>query len=92
MEQVVVWKDSGLGGGIDTHCQTGIHREDVIEELYEHWKEDENRFIQEARRFSEQLSETLQTERNYSIHDGDDAWDADSIREEAISRIKSKDS
>ena len=48
-------------------------------DLYALWKEDENRFIQETRRFSEQLSETLQAEKNYSIHDADCAWDVDSI-------------
>jgi hypothetical protein len=69
------------------------HEEEVMEELYKHWQEDENRYIQETRRFSEQLSETLQTEKNYSIHDGDDAWDANSLREEAKSmpqEIKNK--
>lgn len=61
------------------------HEEEVMEELYKHWQEDEKRYIQETRRFSEQLSETLQTEKNYSIHDGDDAWEANSLREEAKS-------
>ena len=59
--------------------------EEVMEELYKHWEEDEKRYIQETRRFSEQLSETLQAEKNYSIHDGDDSWDANSLREEAKS-------
>ena len=59
------------------------HEEEVMMELYKHWEEDERRFIQESRRFSEQLSETLLTEKNYSIHDGDDSWDASTLREEA---------
>ncbi len=61
------------------------HEDDIIQELYNHWQEDENRFIQETRRFSEQLSETLQAEKNYSIHDGDDAWDVNSLKSEALS-------
>jgi len=61
------------------------HEEEVLQELYEHWQEDENRFIQETRRFSEQLSETLQAEKNYSIHDGDDSWDINSLKSEALS-------
>lgn len=65
------------------------HEDEVVQELYKHWQKDEKHFIQETRRFSEQLSETLQTERNYSIHDGDDAWDANSLREEA--ELKNKE-
>lgn len=60
--------------------------EEVMPELYKHWQEDENRFIQETRRFSEQLNETLNTEKNYSIHDDDDAWDSSTLRKEEISR------
>jgi Kef-type K+ transport system membrane component KefB/voltage-gated potassium channel Kch len=59
------------------------HEEEIQEELYKHWKEDHNEFIRESKRFSEQLSETLQAEKNYSIHDSDCAWDADSLRNEA---------
>lgn len=59
------------------------HEEQVIQELYEHWLEDHNRFIQETRRFSEQVSNTLQAEKNYSIHDTDCAWDVDSLKDEA---------
>ncbi len=62
------------------------HEEEVLQELYEHWKEDENKFIMETRRFSQQLSDTLQAEKNYSIHDSDCAWDVDSIRKEAYER------
>jgi monovalent cation:proton antiporter-2 (CPA2) family protein len=51
------------------------HEDDIMYELYQHWLEDENRFIQETRRFSEQLDELLQTEHEFSIHDTDYAWD-----------------
>jgi len=59
------------------------HDEEVIQDLYEHWLEDQSRFVKETRRFSEMLSETLQAEKNFSIHDSDCAWDVDSIIEEA---------
>jgi hypothetical protein len=59
-------------------------------ELYEHWLEDKSRFIQETRRFSEQLSETLLAEKNFSIHESDCAWDVESIRVEAEASLKSK--
>lgn len=59
------------------------HEEQVEEELYEHWLEDHGKFIQETRRFAEQVSDTLQAEKNYSIHDSDCAWDVDSLKNEA---------
>ncbi len=58
------------------------HEEDVLLELYEHWQEGQSHFIQETRRFSEQLSETLQTEKDYSIHNTDCAWDVESVKQE----------
>lgn len=67
------------------------HEDDVFSELYKHWQEGESHFIQETRRFSEQMSETLQAEKKYSIHDADCAWDVESIREEAESGINSKE-
>lgn len=66
------------------------HEKQVLLDLYTLWKEDENRFIQETRRFSEQLAEMLQAEKDYLIHETDYAWNANSIREEAESEIKSK--
>lgn len=61
------------------------HEKQVLLDLYALWKEDENRFIQESRRFSDQLSEMLQAEKDYIIHETDYAWNASSIREEAES-------
>ena len=60
-----------------------LFRSQVLLDLYALWKEDESRFIQETRRFSEQLSEILQAEKDYLIHETDYAWNANSIREEA---------
>ncbi|WP_297090625.1 monovalent cation:proton antiporter-2 (CPA2) family protein [uncultured Draconibacterium sp.] len=59
------------------------HEDQVTEELYRHWLEDQGKFIQETRRFEEQVKETLQAEKNYSIHDSDCAWDVDSLKDEA---------
>lgn len=67
------------------------HEHDVMLELYKHWQQDEKHFIEETRRFSEQLSETLQAEKNYSIHDGDDAWDINSLKSEALSNNQKAD-
>lgn len=66
------------------------HEEQVLEDLYDTWKEDEKEFIKETRRFSKQLSETLLTERNYTIHNTDCAWDVDSLRKESIESSSSK--
>lgn len=63
------------------------HEEQIIEELYQHWQEDHGKFIQETRRFSEQVAETLHAEKNYSIHDSDCAWDVDSLKEEVASKL-----
>jgi voltage-gated potassium channel Kch len=68
------------------------HEEEVFMELYDHWTEDKNRFIQEARRFSEQLSETLVAEKKFSIHKADCAWDVESIRKEAKASAKPDES
>ena len=59
------------------------HEDQVTEELYRHWLEDHGKFIQETRRFEEQVKETLQAEKNYSIHETDCAWDVDSLKDEA---------
>jgi monovalent cation:proton antiporter-2 (CPA2) family protein len=66
------------------------HEKQVLLDLYELWKEDETRFIQETRRFSEQLTEILQAEKDYVIHETDYAWNVNSIREEVESENNSK--
>jgi monovalent cation:proton antiporter-2 (CPA2) family protein len=62
------------------------HEDKVTDELYKHWLEDHNEFIRESRRFAEQVSETLQTEKDFSIHDSDCAWDVDTLKDEALSK------
>ena len=66
------------------------HEDSITDELYKHWLEDHNEFIRETRRFAEQVSETLQAEKNFSIHDSDCAWDADSLKDEALSDSNKK--
>lgn len=58
------------------------HEGQVRNELYRHWLEDHNEFIRESMRFREQVQETLQAEKDYSIHETDCAWDVDSIKKE----------
>ncbi|WP_340113798.1 monovalent cation:proton antiporter-2 (CPA2) family protein [Maribellus mangrovi] len=66
------------------------HEDKVTDELYKHWLEDHNEFIRETRRFAEQVSETLQTEKDFSIHDSDCAWDVDTLKDEAQSNSNTK--
>jgi len=66
------------------------HEKQVLLNLYELWKEDENRFIEETRRFSDQLSEILQAEKDYLIHETDYAWNEKSINDEIESNNNSK--
>ncbi|NQU85945.1 MAG: cation:proton antiporter [Mariniphaga sp.] len=65
------------------------HEDEIVQELYEHWLKDEVHFIQETRRLSKEIKETLDAEKNYSIHDSDCAWDVNSLREEAAKNPKS---
>ncbi len=51
------------------------HEKQVTEDLYKAWKEDESRFIQDTRRFSEQLAEILEAEKGYGINDEEYSWD-----------------
>jgi hypothetical protein len=66
------------------------HEKQVLLDLYTLWKEDENRFIQETRRFSEQLSEILQAEKDYIIHETDYAWNEKTIIDDEESAHASK--
>ncbi len=66
------------------------HEKQVLLDLYTLWKEDENRFIQETRRFSEQLSEILQAEKDYIIHETDYAWNEKTIIDDEEAANSSK--
>lgn len=58
------------------------HDERILEELYNHWLEDEKKFIKETQRFSEQLESMLMAEKDGSIHESEKAWDVVTLREE----------
>ncbi len=58
------------------------HEKEVLLDLYALWKEDDKKFIEEARRFSEQLSEILQTEKDYLIHETDYAWNVNAVKDD----------
>lgn len=64
------------------------HENDILQKLYGHWQEGEKRYMEETRRFSEELSEILRMEHNFSIHDTDYAWDISSLSEEEDDRKK----
>lgn len=88
--------DASLNLGVQALCAIGFnkyqseraaryfryHDEEVMQELHKHWNEDKNKYISEARRFTEQLENLLMAEQENSIHDADAAWDIESRREE----------
>lgn len=64
------------------------HENQVIDELYQKWKEDHSDLVHESQRFREQVSETLQAEKDYYMGDYDCAWDVDALKEEALRESK----
>lgn len=60
------------------------HENEIMHELYEHWLESETRYMEETKRFSEELTEILKTEHDFSIHETDYGWDVTSKRKEAL--------
>lgn len=58
------------------------HNRSVLEELYQHWLEDKNHYIREVQRHAKELEETLEAEKQTSIHENDHAWDTESLRAE----------
>ncbi len=90
--------DSALELGIKAICALGFNRfqanraarsfryhdEIIMNEMFKIWKSEESqkKYINEARRFSEQLESILLAEQENAIHESDHAWDVDSLREE----------
>ncbi len=66
------------------------HDQEITFDLYKHWQEGENHFIQETRRFSEELRDTLQSEKEHPIHEEDDAWDIETLKEEVKQIVSNK--
>ena len=58
------------------------HDEIMMKELHQLWKDDKRKYINEARRFSQQLENILISEKDHVLHESDHAWDIESRREE----------
>jgi len=58
------------------------HNRKVIRELYQHHREDEKKYLSEAKKYASELEELLQTENEDSGHELDSSWDVSSRREE----------
>ena len=61
-----------------------FHNQSIIQELYQLWGKDKKKYIQEARRFKEQLEQLLSSEEQHPIHESDHAWDVESLKEEIV--------
>jgi len=66
------------------------HENRVIDELYQKWKDDHNESVRESHRFHDQVSETLQAEKDYYMRESDCAWDVDALKDEAKSNSDNK--
>ncbi|MBI9066847.1 MAG: cation:proton antiporter [Salinivirgaceae bacterium] len=60
------------------------HDELVLEELYQLWGKDEQKYISEAKRFSEQLRNLLLSEEENFYEGVDSAWDVQTLRDEVL--------
>jgi glutathione-regulated potassium-efflux system ancillary protein KefC len=54
----------------------------MMSELQKLWRGDKRKYINEARRFSQQLDNMLLSEKDHVLHESDAAWDAETLREE----------
>ena len=55
---------------------------EVMSELFEHYQEDEKKYLSESKRIANELEELLQTEKERALHVEDSAWDVTTLREE----------
>nr|MDA3824057.1 NAD-binding protein [Bacteroidales bacterium] len=51
------------------------HNKLIEKELFQHYQEDEKKYISETHRLSTELENLLKTEQEHSIHESDTAWD-----------------
>jgi voltage-gated potassium channel Kch len=58
------------------------HDELMMKELHHIWHGDKRKYIDEVRRFSQQLENILISEKDHALHESDHAWDIESRREE----------
>ena len=54
----------------------------MMRELQKLWRGDKRKYINEARRFSQQLDNMLLAEKDHVLHESDHAWDTETLREE----------
>ena len=60
------------------------HNRTVIENLYQHHKEDEKKYLSEAKKHANELEELFRTENKESDHLKDCSWDVTTRREEVL--------
>lgn len=58
------------------------HDEIMMKELHHLWHNDKKKYINEVKRFNQQLENTLISEKDHVLHESDHAWDIESRREE----------
>jgi len=58
------------------------HNEKVMHELYRHHRDDEKKYLSEAKKYASELEELLQAENEDASHGHDSSWDVSSRREE----------
>lgn len=61
-----------------------FHDNEMMNKLHKLWNSDKRKYINEVRRFSQQLDNILLTEKDHALHESDHAWDIDSRREEVM--------
>jgi len=88
--------ESSLQLGVKALCQLGFsryqahrlartfrtHHQRIVEELYQHYGEDEKKYLSEAKKYASELEELLRTEKEETIHHADSSWDVTTLREE----------
>jgi monovalent cation:proton antiporter-2 (CPA2) family protein len=58
------------------------HDNEMMDQLHGLWGSDKKKYINEVRRFSQQLDNILLTEKDHALHESDHAWDTETLREE----------
>jgi monovalent cation:proton antiporter-2 (CPA2) family protein len=58
------------------------HNQMVIRELYQHYGEDEKKYLYETRKYASELEELFRAEQEDISHHTDSSWDVESLREE----------
>ena len=54
----------------------------MMEELHKIWGSDRRKYIDEVRRFTQELENVFVSDKDHSLHESDHAWDVESRREE----------